>query len=115
MVRQLGSGAAADNTDESDVQSYDGGCRSGGTAPLVTAGAFEVQHALAPALHQSAADVIQPFGRNSDQADACTAALVLQLMLRMHVAAVGASKSWPFGGLMLYVGYEESICGVHLA
>ena len=44
---------------------------------------------LMAALHQTAAELVQPFGIDVTKADGCCAALVLQLMLRMHIAATG--------------------------
>ena len=52
----------------------------------------ELERALAPALLESCAAVIKPFGREVAKADACAAALVLQLMLRMHIAALGTLR-----------------------
>jgi len=69
------------------------GCSGRGAALLVTAGPAEVASALASALHQTLQELLELLPADAAEGPARTqhrlAALLLQMMLRLHIAAAG--------------------------
>ena len=95
----LRSAPQAEGHGDSDA---DGSGVSGrGAATLVTASPAGVAAALGPALHQGLKKLLEVLPLEAAEAQGAPATtqhrlagLVLQLMLRLHIAAAGAPRKW---------------------
>ena len=88
-MKRLGS--AEEGSGDSDGNAS--GCSGRGAASLVTAGQAEVASALASALHQTLQELLEVLPADAAEGPSRTqyrlAGLLLQLMLRLHIAAAG--------------------------
>lgn len=79
--------------DSGDSDGHASGCSGRGAASLVTAGQAEVASALASALHQTLQELLELLPADAAKSPSRTqhrlAGLLLQMMLRLHIAAAG--------------------------
>ena len=84
-------GPAKEGSGDSDGDAS--GCSGRGAASLVTAGPVEVASALASALHQTLQELLELLPADAAEGPVRTqhrlAGLLLQMMLRLHIAAAG--------------------------
>ena len=88
-VKRLGPAQQGSGDSDGDAS----GCSGRGAASLVTAGQAEVAAALASALHQTLQELLELLPMDPAEGPARTqyrlAGLLLQMMLRLHIAAAG--------------------------